>query len=113
MHWTSLTVELDVTVDGKNCSRCQKFKSVSEFYRQGDRLESVCKVCKQKARVERKKNGLQSPSENNGPDEQKSTDELPLPKNPRSYEDFGLTRTDFLEIVEFFQELMRLDRKVL
>lgn len=38
---------------GKNCSRCGEFKSLSDFYRQGQRHESLCKECKRKARAVR------------------------------------------------------------
>lgn len=32
------------------CSRCKEFKSPREFYRQGDRYESLCKTCKRESR---------------------------------------------------------------
>ena len=38
----------------KVCSRCQKFKSADEFYKQGVRLESLCKTCKREARDQKK-----------------------------------------------------------
>lgn len=40
---------------GKVCSRCNEFKSASEFYRQGERHESLCKNCKKSSRVKREK----------------------------------------------------------
>ena len=37
----------------KACSRCEEFKSLSEFYKQGKRHESLCKSCKKKTRQEK------------------------------------------------------------
>ncbi len=99
--------------DGKTCSCCQKFKFFGEFYRQADRIESVCKDCKQRARKERK-NKSRQPVPCTAELQTTST-VIDPPKSEqqkaKSYEDYGLTRNDFLEIVEFFRELMRLDKK--
>ncbi len=40
----------------KQCSCCKKFKSISEFYKQGQRHESLCKDCKKLSRKNRNKN---------------------------------------------------------
>ena len=96
--------------DGKTCSRCQKFKSAEEFYQQGDRLESRCKQCKHKARSAKR----ESPpiSSENSNDETASPPLAGESKGPpQTYEDFGFTKEEFLEIVDFYKELMRLDQK--
>ena len=31
--------------------------------------------------------------------------------SPKTFEDLGLTRNEFLEVVDFFKELIRLDQK--
>ena len=36
----------------KACSSCKKLKPLSLFYKQGKRLESLCKVCKKKKEKE-------------------------------------------------------------
>lgn len=36
--------------NAKTCSRCHELKPIGEFYRQGNRYESFCKVCKRKSR---------------------------------------------------------------
>ena len=109
--WTSQPVELAVKQDEKKCSRCQKFKSAEEFYNQGDRLESNCKECKRKARGAKRE--VPVPSENSvGDPTPESTSPAGESKGPpKSYEDLGFTKEEFLEIVDFFQELMRLDQK--
>ncbi len=38
-------------VQGKACTRCHKLKSLTEFYRQGTRHESLCKTCKKSSRA--------------------------------------------------------------
>lgn len=40
-------------IQGKVCSRCNEFKSLSEFYKQGNRHESLCKPCKKSSRKKR------------------------------------------------------------
>lgn len=99
-------------VSKKACTRCKEFKSLELFYRQGDRIESVCKDCKKEARKKKKfeEEKIDSPQT-----ETKIIDEAPAATphtgKPRSYEDLGLTKNEFLEVVEFFKELMRLDQK--
>lgn len=38
---------------GKVCSRCSEFKSLSEFYKQGNRHESLRRTCKKSSRKKR------------------------------------------------------------
>lgn len=45
----------------KVCSRCNEFKSLSEFYKQGNRHESLCKECKKNSRSKREKTVCPSP----------------------------------------------------
>lgn len=40
---------------GKVCSCCSEFKSIRDFYRQGNRHESLCKDCKKGSRGKRDK----------------------------------------------------------
>lgn len=91
--------------DGKKCSRCQKFKSAQEFYRQGDRLESLCKSCKRQTRSARHKPMPEAIAPPQPPSEPRTD------QPPKSYEDLGFTKEEFLEIADFFKELMRLDKK--
>jgi hypothetical protein len=110
--WTSPDVELAVKQDEKKCSRCQKFKSAEAFYKQGDRLESCCKECKRKAKMA--KSEVQPTIAENSSGEPAPASAPPASENkgpPKSYEDLGFTKEEFLEIVDFFQELMRLDQK--
>jgi hypothetical protein len=53
MHWTLQFVELALEIQGRVCSRCNGFKSLSEFYKQGNRYESLCKPCKKDSRKKR------------------------------------------------------------
>jgi DNA invertase Pin-like site-specific DNA recombinase len=48
-------VELSLESKGKVCTRCNGFKSASDFYRQGNRHESLCKECKKISREKRDK----------------------------------------------------------
>ncbi len=104
-------MELFVEPNEKKCSRCKEFKSAREFYKQGNRLESSCKSCKQKIRGQ-KKNSSNTPKdtfeiENVSLVAHEAKQEQ---KEPKSYEDYGLTKEDFLEIVEYFRELLKLDQ---
>ncbi len=95
----------------KACSRCQKFKSQIEFYKQGSRLESVCKICKREVRYSKKRArdvGEKAAAEI------ESLSDTPgheTAQNPQTPEDLGFTKEEFLEVVEFFKELLRLNRK--
>lgn len=96
----------------KTCSRCKKFKSAELFYKQGDRYESICKDCKKEARKDRSVEPAKEDSASTNETEQPMAAEQVLRKEkPKSYEDLGLTKNEFLEVVEFFKELMRLDQK--
>lgn len=103
MPWTSQLAELDVKDVRKSCSHCQKLKLFSEFYRQGERYESLCKCCKQKKRIERRAyKTISQPIDNSNTDVEKSTS---------SYEDLGFSKETFFELVDFYRELIRLDEK--
>lgn len=95
-------------LDGKKCSRCQKFKSAKEFYRQGDRLESLCKSCKRQARNSKREQELASTEKSQ---QAPNATASQMDRAPKSYEDLEFTKEDFLEIVDYFKELLRLDRK--
>lgn len=56
MHWTLQNVELALETQGKVCSRCCEFKSIRDFYKQGNRHESLCKDCKRGSRTKRRGN---------------------------------------------------------
>ncbi len=111
MHWTSQPVELDVEVNSKACSRCGEFKSLTEFYRQGERYESLCKGCKQKNRSERQtKNAGGAPQ----PVKSAASQTVPAsgnPKGSRTYKNLGFSQETFLELVDFYRELIRLDEQ--
>ncbi len=47
----------------KPCSCCKEFKSLTEFFKQGDRYESKCKTCKKAARGQKKNPAPPIPSE--------------------------------------------------
>lgn len=57
-------MEIKLESTTKVCSRCKKDKSLSEFYKQKDRYESLCKKCKKEARINRERefdsNGFES-----------------------------------------------------
>ncbi len=96
----------------KECTRCKEFKSVNLFYKQGGRYESLCKDCKKHARKGRHQESFEVQKFS-----QTSAGYVPVtgeisPKGkPKTYEDLGLTKNEFMEVVEFFKELMRLDQK--
>lgn len=95
----------------KECCHCGKFKSSREFYQKGPRLESICKACKREAREERKSKSQPTvqtvtPSQKA---EAKQTEFFRAKAG--TYEDYGLTRGEFMEIVEFYYELMKLEKK--
>lgn len=58
IHSTSQTVELSLNTNGKACSRCNEFKSLDDFYKQGSRHESLCKACKRQAREQKKSEAI-------------------------------------------------------
>lgn len=99
--------------NGKVCSRCKKFKSASEFYKQGDRLESLCKPCKREARGNRNshENECSQSSDVAFSDSSQSGANSDVLREPQTYEDLGFTKEEFLEIVDFFGELIRLSKK--
>ena len=100
--------------DGKHCSRCKEFKSAGEFYRQGNRLESVCKQCKQKARNQRQQKKDQPSNSEANSELSIGNKASTLPQSDfrnAGYEELGLTREDFIEVVGFFRELIRIDQK--
>ena len=96
----------------KECSRCGKFKSAREFYQKKGRwLESTCKGCKREARGERKNKSSQPMRFEDAPSKSEvATTEVNRAK-AGTYEDCGLTRGEFMEIVEFYYELMMLEKK--
>lgn len=95
----------------KECCRCGKFKSSREFYQKGPRLESICKACKREARDERKnKSQLNVETVTISPKTEVKPPEV-LPAKAGTYEDYGLTRGEFMEVVEFYYELMKLEKK--
>ena len=102
-------MELILEVIKKACSNCEEFKSLEEFYRQGERYESLCKCCKQKARDQRKTKSSKVlekiPIENPMP----IPSGLDISSQAATYEEFGLTRETFLELVDFYRELFKLD----
>ncbi len=95
-------MELAVDTNGKHCSRCKKFKSADQFYKQGDRLESLCKQCKLESRHNRN-----APKQEPATDQPSSSGDTEQ-RDPQSYEDLGFTKEEFLEIADFFQELLRM-----
>jgi hypothetical protein len=106
IHWTSLPVELAVVTHDKPCSRCKKFKSADQFYKQGARIESLCKQCKQEARSHRCAPKVATACAEN---EQSVSSANTSVQELQSYEDLGFTKDEFSEIVEFFQELSRMN----
>lgn len=46
--------------EDKVCSCCKEFKSLTEFYKQGNRYESKCKECKKSSRKNKGSNFLQA-----------------------------------------------------
>jgi hypothetical protein len=95
----------------KACSRCAEFKSLTEFYRQGERYESLCKCCKQKhRRVRRTKitEVIRQPVESTTSNVEVVAESQ---QRPRSYKDLGFTEKAFLELVDFYRELIRLDEQ--
>lgn len=113
MHWTSLSVELSLELTRKQCTQCKEFKSSNLFFKKGDRLESQCKECKKSARTKRSANLFSEDQSvrDFAPSEPESAELGSRINNPKTYEDLGLTKSEFLEVVEFFQELIRLDKK--
>lgn len=99
--------------NGKTCSRCKKFKSASEFYKQGHRLESLCKPCKCEARRNKnsQENTLKQESSAVVSDSSQSAANFDVPREFQTYEDLGFTKEEFLEIADFFRELIRLSKK--
>lgn len=97
--------------NSKACTRCGEFKSLTQFYRQGERYESLCKCCKQKTRSERQtKNAeiIQPPTESAA---SKKVSDIDRARGPRTYKDLGFTQETFLELVDFYRELIRLDEQ--
>ncbi|MFZ4402472.1 MAG: hypothetical protein ACOYOK_00080 [Pseudobdellovibrionaceae bacterium] len=96
--------------NGKACSRCEKFKSAREFYQKGRWLEAICKTCKREVRNERK-NKSQSLAriETSLCPEIKPVEEFHGKSD--TYLEYGLTQDHFMEIVEFYYELMKLEKK--
>lgn len=98
-------------VNNKVCSRCEKFKSAREFYQKGRWLEAICKSCKREVRNERKNKSQSGARLETSPN-------VPATKPPKefqgkahAYTEYGLTRDHFMEIVEFYYELMKLEKK--
>lgn len=111
MPWTLQIVELPLELQDKECCRCGKFKSSREFYQKGPRLESICKTCKREARDERKNKSLSDVQTlTMSPKPEVKPPEVVRAK-AGTYEDYGLTRGEFMEIVEFYYELMKLEKK--
>lgn len=113
MHWTSPSVELSLELTRKQCTQCKEFKSSHLFFKKADRLESQCKDCKKVARKKRSADFFQTDQSDNfcAPIETESAEQSTRINTPKTYVDLGLTKSEFLEVVEFFQELIRLDRK--
>ena len=113
MHWTSPSVELSLELSRKQCTQCKEFKSSHLFFKKGDRLESQCKGCKKAARKKRSDDFFSADQSEKVLEtiEPGSAEKSSKIDNPKTYEDLGLTKSEFLEVVEFFQELIRLDRK--
>jgi hypothetical protein len=111
--WTSYCLELDVQYAQRQCSRCKEFKSLADFYKQGERHESFCKTCKRGARAGRRQPSVEIHSSD--------SPSLLLPAGGSSpgteaqgrltYKDFGFSESDFMEIVELFEELLKLKQK--
>lgn len=96
----------------KLCTCCKEFKSVSEFYKQGARLESICKACKKEKRSKRAKILLPNADDSIVfSSSQLVEPKAEVPNGPKSYEDIGLTKNEFMEVVEFLKEIIRLDQK--
>jgi hypothetical protein len=95
-------VELFVEEHGKSCSVCKKFKSLGEFYKQGDRYESRCKLCKNQTRKKQKTSEPLSPF---------VQEIISTTDGSGTCQDLGLSKEEFSEVIDFFQELVRLSRK--
>lgn len=98
-------------VNSKACSRCEKFKSAWEFYQKGRWLEAICKTCKREVRNERKnksQTGARVETDSAVP-ETRPLEELH--GKAGTYQEYELTREHFMEIVEFYYELMKLEKK--
>lgn len=111
MTWTSQPVELDVEVNSKACSRCEKFKSAREFYQKGRWLEAICKTCKREVRNERKNKSQPDARVETSPDAPETKPFEEFHGKAGTYQEYGLTRDHFMEIVEFYYELMKLEKK--
>ncbi len=92
----------------KACSRCGEFKSLGEFYKQGNRYESLCKECKKRSR---EKNEVQPSSKNCvAPTKRYDDDRETMPVFDESifYPEehcraLGLDDNDIASIVAFFR----------
>ena len=69
----------------KVCSRCKKDKSLSEFYKQKDRYESLCKECKKEARFNRERESETKSSQSDNKSQKLDTLSK-LPSAKRSFE---------------------------
>lgn len=105
-------------VNSKACSRCEKFKSAREFYQKGRWLEAICKTCKREVRNERKNKSQPITRVETSPDVPETSPDVPETKpleefhgKADTYQEYGLTRDHFMEIVEFYYELMKLEKK--
>lgn len=78
MHWTLQNVELALEIQGKFCSRCCEFKSIRDFYKQGNRHESLCKDCKRGSREKRKGSSSADASVSEMPSKISSNDLKPV-----------------------------------
>jgi hypothetical protein len=82
-----------------------------EFYKQGSRRESICKCCKREVRCSKKQIANSSKPTALPVALQRDEATRAASQKPRTYEELGFTKEEFLEVVEFFKELLRLDQK--
>ncbi len=100
-------MELCVEEEQRRCSACEKFKSRQAFYMQGTRHESICKGCKKESRKKRTSCRKPQAIEPQTPLAEPSRAET---RQVRSFEDLGLTKDEFENVVEFWRERLRLSR---
>jgi hypothetical protein len=81
MHWTLQNVELALEIQGKVCSRCCEFKSIRDFYKQGNRHESLCKDCKRSSRAKQKNDTTIQESNSDSSAKSKVKDLKPILQN--------------------------------
>lgn len=96
----------------KVCSRCKKDKYLSEFYRQKDRYESLCKVCKKEARVNREK-GFEAKSSQSDNNFQNLGIPTKLPSTEKSSERTLLYDFEIESMPEIDESIFYPERKIM